>query len=121
MSYSHGTHAGKRSRSRSESTPERGAGRNPGGDRRPPRLRGAGLGADLHRHQPERHGKLRRPLPESAVARTKLAAGGAALLTLVPKPKFAARLDAARAILVREVETVKGEAKTGYRRLKVAG
>jgi hypothetical protein len=67
------------------------------------------------------HGKLRRPQPESAVARTEVAAGAGGLLTLKPKPKFAARLDAATKVLVREVETVKGESHTSYRRLKVTG
>jgi hypothetical protein len=67
------------------------------------------------------HGKPRRPLPESAVARTRLAAGASGLLTLKPKPKYAARLDAAAKVLVREVETVSGKTRTSYRRLKVAG
>ena len=66
-------------------------------------------------------GKLRPPRPESELARIKLAPGKSALVTLVPKPKFAARLEAARKLLIREVETVEGEAHTSYRRLKVVG
>lgn len=65
------------------------------------------------------HGKLRRPKPESAVARTTVAAGKAGLLVLKPKPRFAARLAAAKKILVREVETLGGSTHTSYRRLKV--
>jgi YVTN family beta-propeller protein len=64
-------------------------------------------------------GKLRKPTPESKLARIKLAPGKSALVTLIPKPKFVARLEAARKILVRETETVKGETKTVYRKLKV--
>jgi YVTN family beta-propeller protein len=66
-------------------------------------------------------GKLRKPAPESKLAKIKLAPGRTALVTLVPKPKFAARLEAARTLLVREVETVKGETRTSYRKLKVVG
>jgi hypothetical protein len=66
-------------------------------------------------------GKLRKPKPESAVARVKLAAGHNALLTLKPKVKFAARLEAAAKVLVREMSTVKGSTHNGYRRLKVVG
>ncbi|MFT3863782.1 MAG: PKD domain-containing protein [Solirubrobacterales bacterium] len=64
-------------------------------------------------------GKLREPKPESKLARIKLAPDKSALLTLIPKPKFAARLEVARKLLVREVETVKGKTRTSYRRLKV--
>jgi hypothetical protein len=66
-------------------------------------------------------GHLRKPMPESAVARTKLAPGRHAILTLKPKPKFAAKLEAAKKILVREVETAKGRTHTGYRRLRLLG
>jgi YVTN family beta-propeller protein len=66
-------------------------------------------------------GKLLKPRPESKLARIKLAPGRTALVTLIPKPKFAARLEAARMLLVREVETVKGETRTSYRKLKVVG
>lgn len=72
--------------------------------------------------KPERvKGKLRKPTPESKLARIKLAPGERALVTLIPKPKFVARLEAARNLLVREVETIKGATRTDYRRLKVAG
>ncbi|MFT3863191.1 MAG: choice-of-anchor Q domain-containing protein [Solirubrobacterales bacterium] len=66
-------------------------------------------------------GKLHKPKPESKIARVKLGAGKTALLTLKPKPKFAAKLDAAKKLLVHEVETIKGETRTAYRRLKVIG
>jgi hypothetical protein len=64
-------------------------------------------------------GKVRRPRPESAVARVELGAGKSTLVTLKPKVNFAARLEAAAKLLVREVETVKGTTHTVYRRLKV--
>jgi hypothetical protein len=66
-------------------------------------------------------GKLHAPEPESAVARLKLAPGHSALLTLRPLPKFAARLTTAKSVLVREVETMKGDTHTDYRRAKVVG
>jgi YVTN family beta-propeller protein len=65
------------------------------------------------------HAKTVPPTPESAVARVKLGAGKSALVTLIPKPKFAARLEAAKTLLVREVETANGKATTAYKRLKV--
>jgi Right handed beta helix region len=66
------------------------------------------------------HVKAIKPTPESAVATRKLGPGKSALLTFTPKPKFAAKLDAATKLLVRETETVRGKAKTSYRRLTVA-
>jgi hypothetical protein len=66
------------------------------------------------------HARVVAPKPESAVAKLKLGAGKSGLLTLVPKAKFAARLDAARSLLVREALTAKGKTTTAYRRLKVA-
>jgi hypothetical protein len=66
-------------------------------------------------------GKLRKPKPESDVASVKLAPGHSALVTLKPKAKFAARINAAATVLVREVETVKGKTRTSYRRSKVVG
>jgi hypothetical protein len=61
------------------------------------------------------------PVPESAVARVKLGAGRSALVTLTPKPRFRARLDAAKSLLLREVETAGGRTHSAYRRLKVLG
>jgi hypothetical protein len=66
-------------------------------------------------------GKVRKPTPESAVAKLKLGAGKSGLLTLRPKAAFAVRLDAAKTILVRETVTLKGKSATSYRRLKIAG
>jgi hypothetical protein len=66
-------------------------------------------------------GKSQRPKPvaETAVAKVKLGAGKTALVTLKPKPKYAARLEAASKILVREVETAKGTTLTTYKKLSV--
>jgi hypothetical protein len=61
------------------------------------------------------------PLLESVVAKARLRAGKSALLTLAPKPRFAAKLDAAKKLLVRETKTVDGVTRTTYRRLKVVG
>jgi len=66
-------------------------------------------------------GKLRNPTPESKLARIKLGPGKSALVTLIPKPEFVSRLEEARKLLVRETETVKGETKTDYRKVKVVG
>jgi hypothetical protein len=74
-------------------------------------------------HKAKGKGKPHRskpPVVESAVARVKLGPGKSAFVTLAPKPKFAAKLDAATTLLVREVETVKGKTHTSYRTLKVA-
>ncbi len=65
-------------------------------------------------------GKLRKPTPESAIVKVKLKAGHSKLVTMKPKPKFAARIEAAKKLLVREVETAKGKTRTAYRRLTVA-
>jgi len=64
-------------------------------------------------------GKARKPHAESAVAKLHLAASHTALVTLKPKPKFAARLAGARQVLVRETETIKGATRTSYRKLGV--
>ncbi len=77
--------------------------------------------AKPRRHPHDAKGKparAKRPVAESTVAKLELAAGKSALVTLVPKPKFAASLAAAKTLLVREVETVAGKARTRYRRLK---
>jgi hypothetical protein len=67
------------------------------------------------------HAKVIKPTPQSATATAKIGAGKSALVTLTPKAKFAAKLDAASTLLVRQVETVKGHKTTSYRRLKVVG
>jgi hypothetical protein len=75
-------------------------------------------------HKPKRNGKRSpapKPVAESAVARVKLGPGKSALVTLIPKPQFAAKLAAAAKLLVRETATVAGKSDTVYRRLKVAG
>jgi hypothetical protein len=65
--------------------------------------------------------RARPPMAESAVARVKLAAGRSALVTLTPKRRFRAKLDAAKSLLVREVETAGGTTHSAYRPLKVLG
>ncbi len=73
-------------------------------------------------HQAKRkvkRGRAKNPVAESAIAKVKLGPGHSTLVTLHPKPKFAARLAAATKLLVREVETVDGSTRTSYRRLKV--
>jgi Right handed beta helix region len=78
--------------------------------------------AKPHKHVGKgKRGRAKPPVAESAVARVKVGAGKSALVTLKPKAKYAAKLDAAAKLLVRQVETVKGEAHTTYRRLKVLG
>jgi parallel beta helix pectate lyase-like protein len=75
-------------------------------------------------HRSHRKGKQARagkPVAESAVARVKVKAGKSALVTLRPKPKFATKLEAAKSLLVREVETIAGATHTSYPRLKVVG
>jgi hypothetical protein len=77
---------------------------------KPRKARGKGRGA---------HAKAIPPTAESAVARVRLGAGKSALVTLTPKPKFAAKLTAASTLLVREAVTANGRATTAYKRLKV--
>lgn len=66
-----------------------------------------------------RPGAKRPPAALSATARTRLAAGATALLTLRPKPAFTARLATARRILVREKATIGGRTTVTYRMLPV--
>jgi len=68
-----------------------------------------------------KQGKARKPHAESAVAKLKLGAARSALVTLKPKPKFAATLAAASKILVKEAVTIRGITRTKYRRLRVVG
>jgi Right handed beta helix region len=72
-------------------------------------------------HRRSKQARAGKAVAESAVARVKVKAGKSALVTLRPKPKFAARLDSARSLLVRQVETANGTTRTSYRRLKVVG
>jgi hypothetical protein len=64
-------------------------------------------------------GEVKKPKTESAVAGLRLEAGHAALVSLKPKPRFAAALTAAKTVLVRETVQIKGSTHTHYRRLKV--
>jgi YVTN family beta-propeller protein len=65
--------------------------------------------------------KRRKGRPETAVARAKVKAGKAAILSLRPKPAFTAKLASAAMILVKEDVTIKGSKKTFIRRLRVVG
>jgi hypothetical protein len=60
-------------------------------------------------------GRAKQPLAETAVAKARLREGKSTLLTLTPKPGFAAKLDAAKQLLVREVKTIDGLTRTTYR------
>lgn len=70
-------------------------------------------------HKGGKSKSAKKTVAETGVAKVKLGAGKSALVTLKPKPKYAAKLEAASKILVREVETVKGVTTTTYRRLKL--
>lgn len=61
------------------------------------------------------------PVAESLVTTANLRPGRNAEPTLTPKPKFAAKLDAAKSLLVREAATIGGKRTVSYRRLKVVG
>jgi YVTN family beta-propeller protein len=65
--------------------------------------------------------KRRKGRPETAVARAKVKAGKAAILSLKPKPAFAAKLASVAKILVKEDVTMNGSKKTLIRRLRVVG
>jgi YVTN family beta-propeller protein len=62
-----------------------------------------------------------KPVAESLVAVANLRPGKSATPTLTPKPKFAAKLDAAKSLLVREAVTIGGRRSVSYRRLEVIG
>jgi len=66
-----------------------------------------------------RQGSGLRPEPESAIARVKLGAGKAGTVVLRPKPAFAARLAAARKVLVTEKAVIGGKVRMSYRRLRI--
>ena len=74
--------------------------------------RGKGKGRRAHRAK---------PVAESLVATANLRPGKSAEPTLTPKPKFAARLDAAKSLLIREAATIGGKRTVSYRRIKVVG
>jgi YVTN family beta-propeller protein len=86
---------------------------------------GCGFTLQVFSAKPRRsHGKGGRargpqPVAQSTVAKVKLGPGKSAAVTLTPKPRFAAKLQAATSLLVREIKTVHGMTTTAYRRLKV--
>jgi YVTN family beta-propeller protein len=59
------------------------------------------------------------PKAESAIAKAKVKAGRSATVTLHPTPAFAAKLDAARSVLVKETVVANGASRTRYARLRV--
>ena len=63
--------------------------------------------------------KRRRGKPESAVARTKVKAGKAAVLSLRPKPAYRTKLAVARKILVELTTKIGGSTRTAFSQLKV--
>jgi hypothetical protein len=67
------------------------------------------------------HGRAAKLVAESLVATANVRPGKSAEPTLIPKPKFAAKLDAAKSLLVREVATIGGKRSVSYRRMNVVG
>jgi PKD repeat protein len=63
--------------------------------------------------------KKHRGKAESAIARAKANAGKAVIVSLKPKQKFAARLAAAKAVLVKESVTIAGSKRTLLKKLKI--
>lgn len=68
-----------------------------------------------------RRARAAKPIAESLVAVANLRPGRSASPMLTPKPRFAAKLDAARSLLVRVAATIGGKRSVSYRRLKVVG
>ena len=63
--------------------------------------------------------RRRKGKAETRLAGAKLKAGESKIVSLKPKKKFAAKLAAAKKVLVREKVAIKGSKRTVYRRLKV--
>jgi YVTN family beta-propeller protein len=63
--------------------------------------------------------KRRKGKAESALAKVKLKAGHAAIVSLKPKAAFAAGLAVAEKVLVKETVTVNGSKRTSLRELKI--
>ena len=80
----------------------------------PKRARGRGCKFVLRAVTKKRKGR-----PETAVAKAKVKPGKAAIVSLKPKPAFAAKLASAAKILVKEDVTINGSKKTLIRRLRV--
>jgi hypothetical protein len=78
--------------------------------------------AKPHKHSAKsKRARAKKPVAESAVAKVKVGAGKSALITLKPKERFAAKLEAAAKLLMRETVTVKGATVISFRRLRVVG
>jgi YVTN family beta-propeller protein len=60
-----------------------------------------------------------KPRPESAVAKARLRAGRSAIVSLRPKPAFAADLASAKRILVKLTATIRGAVRTRLVKLRV--
>ena len=72
--------------------------------------------------KPKKGGKGKRASKlkiESALAKAKLRAGRSAIVSLKPKPKFAAGLAAASKILVKETRWIHGVSKTSFNSLSI--
>ncbi len=63
--------------------------------------------------------KKRKGKAETKVTRARIKAGGAKLVVLKPRPRFAARLAKARKALLKQTRTIRGKRKTYFRRLKL--
>lgn len=64
-------------------------------------------------------GRRKKPTIESKLSKAKLKAGHSTIVSLVPKPKFAAGLAGATTVLVKERRKIGGSRQTAYVRLKV--
>jgi YVTN family beta-propeller protein len=80
----------------------------------PNRARGRGCKFELRAVTKSHKGR-----PETAVARARVKRGKAAIISLRPKPAFAAKLASAAKILVRESVTINGSKRTVIRSLRV--
>jgi YVTN family beta-propeller protein len=60
-----------------------------------------------------------KPKAESAVTKAKVKAGGSRIVLLKPKKAFAAKLAAAKRVLVIETATIGGSTRTSYPELKI--
>lgn len=68
-----------------------------------------------------RHGGLRNPRPESAVARRTLRAGRSGLVVLRPKPRFAATIASRSRVFVKRTRVIAGRTWTDFPRRALVG
>jgi YVTN family beta-propeller protein len=67
------------------------------------------------------NGKLKKPKPESAVAKLTLSAGKSAPVVLRPRPKFAARVASQSRVFVKRTRVIHGRTRTDFPRLAFVG